>query len=122
MTNSIRQQNDSDFGTFRGRAYKTETYVHVRWAWFSYPAILVLLTVAFLIGVIIENARGELRVWGASNVALLFHGQGLPLGDADAGNDGNAINEISDMTEKAKAVNVRLVKASDVEWRLVEGG
>lgn len=122
MTNSIRQQNDSDFGTFRGRAYQTETYVHVRWAWFSYPAILALLTVAFLVGIMVENARGELRVWGASNVALLFHGQGLSLDDADAGTDGNAINEISEMTEKANAVNVRLVRASDAEWRLVEEG
>ena len=120
MSNSIRQQNDSDFGTFRGRAYQTETYVHVRWAWFSYPAILVLLTVAFLIGIMIENARSEIRVWSASNVALLFHGQGLPLDDGEGPDD--AINEISQMTEKANAVNVRLVRAREEEWRLVEAG
>lgn len=118
MTNSIRQQNDSDFGIFRGHAYKTETYVHVRWAWFCYPAILVLLTAILLIGIIVENARGEIRVWGSSNVALLFHGQGLPL--EDVGN--RPINTISQMTEKAKAVNARLIRASDEEWKLVDIG
>lgn len=118
MTNSIRQQNESDFGTLRGHAYKTETYVHVRWGWFCYPAILVLLTVLLLIGIIVENARGEIRVWGASNVALLFHGRGLPLEDVGH----HSINKISQMTEKAKAVQIQLVKAGEEEWKLVEAG
>ena len=118
MTNGIRQQNDSYFSIFRGRAYKSETYVRVRWAWLSYPAILVLLTVILLIGVIVENAHGEIRVWGASNIALLFHGHDLPLDDIGR----SPINKISQMTRKAKAVKVRLIKASDEEWKLVEAG
>ena len=118
MTKNIRQQNDSDFGPLRGIAYKSQTYVHVRWAWLCYPTILVLLTLFLLTGIIVENAYDELRVWGASNIALLFHGQGLPLEDVSH----VPINTISQMTAKAKAVEVHLIKASNEEWKLVEGG
>ena len=70
-----------------------------------------------LTGLIVENAYDELRVWSASNIALLFHGQGLPLEDESH----HPINTISQMTEKAQAVEVHLIKASNEEWRLVEG-
>ncbi len=118
MAKNIRRQNDSGLSPFSGIAYQGETYVHVRWAWFSYPVAIIVLTIILLAGVIIENAQGQLRVWGASNIALLFHGQGLSLEDV-----GHApINTISQMTTKAKAVDVQLIKASNEEWKLVEAG
>ena len=118
MTKNIERQNNSGLGPFKGIAYRSETYVHVRWAWIAYPLVIVLMTILLLAGVIIENAQGQLRVWGASNIALLFHGQGLHLDDDDHA----PINTISQMTAKAKAVEVHLIKASNEEWKLVEDG
>ena len=118
MTKNIRQQNDSDFGPLKGITYESQTYVHVRWVWLSYPAILVFLTIILLTSIIAENAHGDLRVWGASNIALLFHGQELPLDDV-----GHVpINTISQMTAKAKAFEVHLIKASNEAWKLEEAG
>ena len=118
MSKNIQRQNDSGLDPLSGVAYEGQTYVHVRWAWISYPVLIILLSIVLLSGVIYENSQGELRVWGASNIALLFHGQGLPLDDA-----GHApINTISQMTSKAKAVDVQLIKVSSEEWKLVEAG
>lgn len=49
ITNSIRQQEDSESGPFSGLAFKTETYVRARWAWFAYPATVIVLSLLYLV-------------------------------------------------------------------------
>lgn len=83
MTNNIRQQNDSDSSPFEGVAYQTETYVHVRWAWFTYPATVLALSLLYLLGTVIESRDRNILVWKSSCLALLLHGQGLELSKSD---------------------------------------
>jgi hypothetical protein len=116
MTNNIRQQNDSGSGPFSGLAFKTETYVKVRWAWFSYPATVILLSLLYLIGTIIETTRRDAAIWKSSNLALLFHGKNLVLTKPEH----VMVNELTQMAERVKDVEVELVQTDEEDWKLVQ--
>ena len=116
MTNNIRQQNDSGSSPFEGVAYKTETYVHVRWAWFSYPATVSVLSLLYLLGTIIESRNRDILIWKSSNLALLLHGQGLELSKSDH----MPVNTLSEMSEMAKDIEIELIQTSDEDWKLVQ--
>lgn len=116
MTNNIRQQNDSDSSPFEGVAYQTETYVHVRWAWFAYPATVLALSLLYLFGTIIESRDRNILVWKSSSLALLLHGQGLELSKSAH----MPINSVSEMTEMAKDLEIELIQTSDDGWILAK--
>lgn len=116
MTNNIRQQNDSGSSPFEGVAYKTETYVHVRWAWFAYPATVLAMSLLYLLGTIIESRKRDILIWKSSNLALLLHGQGLELSKGDH----LPVNTLSEMTEMAKDINIELIQTSYEDWKLVQ--
>lgn len=116
MTNNIRQQNDSGSGPFKGQAFKTETYVRVRWAWFSYPAIVILFSLLYLLGTILETTYRDVAIWKSSNMAMLFHGQALGLDDPDY----VPVTTLSEMSELYKDIKVNLVQTDDDGWKLVQ--
>ena len=116
MTNNIRQQNDSGSSPFSGLAFKTETYVKVRWAWFAYPTTVVALSLLYLIGTITETTYRDVLIWKSSNLAMLFHGQSLKLEHADR----VLVGTLSEMSKKAGDVKVELVREMDEEWKLVQ--
>lgn len=116
MSNNIRQQTDNESSPFNGLAFKTETYVHVRWAWFAYPGMLLALLSFYLAGTILETARRDVRVWKSSNLALIFHGQGLELEDSDR----VPVITMSQMIAKAKKIEVELVQTDEEDWKFVQ--
>ena len=116
MSNNIRQQNDSVASPSHGTAWKGETYVHVRWAWLSFPITVAGLALAFLVGTIIETASREILVWKSSNLALLFHGQDLHLTDPPMIH----VNSVSRMAQMAKHVKLHLAQTLDKDWKLVQ--
>ena len=116
MTNNIRQQNDTVATQSHGIAWKSETYVHVRWAWLSFPIAVIALALAFLVGSIIETANRDILVWKSSNLALLFHGQDLKLTDPPTIH----VNKASQMTRMAENVKLHLTRNQDDNWRLVQ--
>lgn len=115
MTNNIRQQKDSGSSPVEGVAYRTETYVHVRWAWFAYPATVLALSLLYLLGTIMESTNRDIPIWKTSNLALLFRGHGLDLNRRDA----VPVNTLSAMTDVAKNIDVELIQTSAKDWRLV---
>ncbi|KAL8707193.1 MAG: hypothetical protein Q9220_007742 [cf. Caloplaca sp. 1 TL-2023] len=115
MTNSIRGQDDHQSNPAYGTAWSSETYVHVRWAWFAFPAGLLLLSAVFLCGVMIETAQREILVWKASNLALLFHGRNLDLSSPGK----RPVTRLSAMTAKARIMKVKLTKTSNL-WNLAQ--
>ena len=116
MTNNIRQQNDSGSMPLSGLAFRTESYVKVRWAWFSYPAALVVLSLAYLLGTIIESTYREASIWKSNILVTLFHGQGLELIDPPR----VAVTTMSEMSKLYKNIKVELV-GTDVEgWKFVQ--
>ena len=116
MSNNIRQQNDSVASPSHGTAWKGETYVHVRWAWLSFPIVVVILALLFLVGTIYETSRRDILVWKSSNLALLFHGQDLELIDPPMIH----VNKASQMTQMAKEVKLHLTQTQDEDWRFVQ--
>ena len=116
MTNNIRQQSDNLTNPAQGTTWVSETYVHVRWKWFTYPAAVAILAIVFLTGSIVETAYREVLVWKASNLALLFHGQGLDLTDPPF----VKVNRLSRMSELAKDVKIELTQTIEEDWRLVQ--
>ncbi|KAG6989739.1 hypothetical protein G7Y79_00065g094500 [Physcia stellaris] len=116
MTNNIRQQNDSVASPWHGTAWKGETYVHVRWAWLSFPVTVAVLALLFLFGSIIETAHRDILVWKSSNLALLFHGQDLELTEPPMIH----VNKASRMAQMAKDVKLHLTQTLDKDWKLVQ--
>ena len=116
MTNNIRQQNDSGSSPFEGVAHQTETYVHVRWAWFVYPATVSVLSLLYLLGTMIESKNRDILVWKSSNLPLLLHGQDLQLSKS-----GHVpINTLSEMNKIATDIEIELIQTSDEDWRLAQ--
>lgn len=116
MTNNIRQQNDSGSSPFSGLAFKSETYVKVRWAWFSYPVVVIVLSLFYMLGTIVETTYRDVSIWKSSDMAMLFHGQGLDLGDPDY----VPVTTLSEMSDLYKDIKVELVRTDDDGWKLVQ--
>ena len=116
MSNNIRQQNDSVASPSHGTAWKDETYVHVRWAWLSFPITVAGLALAFLVGTIIETAHRDILVWKSSTLALLFHGQDLDLTNPPMIH----VNRASRMAQMARHVKLHLAQTLDKDWKLVQ--
>lgn len=57
-----------------GVAYGTETFVEIRWAWFSLPLLLLLLGLFFLVAVILQSRASGVQIWKTSVLAVLMHG------------------------------------------------
>ena len=88
----------------------------VRWAWFAYPAAVVVLSVAYLIGTIVETTGRGVWIWKGSSLAMLVHGRGLWLGEGVGGGEG--VGRVSEMGEGIGGVEVELVETGEGE----EGG
>ena len=116
MSNNIRQQNDTVASPSHGTAWKSETYVHVRWAWLSFPIAVIALALAFLVGSIFETAYRKILVWKSSNLALLFHGQDLKLTNPPMIH----VNKVGQMARMAEKVKLHLTQNQNGDWRLVQ--
>ena len=116
MSNNIREQNDRRFAPVNGTAWENQTYVHVRWAWFSFPACVTFLAVLFLAGSMIQTSQMKILVWKSSNLALLFHGRGLHF--RGIGHD--KVSTVSHIDAVVGDMDVKLVQDNGHEWRLSE--
>lgn len=114
MTNSIRGQDDKVSGPAYGIAWTSETYVHVRWAWFAFPATLILIANCFLLGVVLETSYRDILVWKSNNLALLFHGRSLQL----SSHSRQPVQRLSEMTSSATKIKVKLVESETDGWKL----
>lgn len=103
-----------------GSANKTETCILVQWAWLSFSASLVLLTVVFLSLTVwktrgahgLEAAKG---VWKSSILAVLFSGL-----NERARRDCGAPGKKSEMIQCAEGIKVAL-NPTEHGWRLTRG-
>lgn len=118
MTNNIRGQDDHVSVSAQGIAWTTETFVHVRWAWFAFPATLVLISTSFLLGIILETSYRDILVWKSSNLALLFHGRGLNL----SSHSDRPVKRISAMTSRARDIQAELLETPEGGWKLTQEG
>lgn len=116
MTNNIRGQDDHVSGPAYGIAWKSETYLHVRWAWFAFPATLILISALFLLSTIYETSYRDVLIWKSSNLALLFHGRGLNLSSPDE----RPVDKLSSMNTRAKEIKAELLDSPESGWNLTQ--
>jgi hypothetical protein len=106
MTNKVRQQKmdgvHEDYA--EGYTYLWIMKFHIRWAYMVIPALLVILSVVFLILTIIKSVGHE--KWKSSSLPLLFHG----LKTAPA----HILEDLTDMKDVASTTIVQLEKTADV--------
>lgn len=118
MTNNIREQDDHVSGPAHGIAWTEETYVHVRWGWFAFPATIVLISTCFLLGTILETSYRDILIWKSSNLALLFHGQGLNLSSTSD----QPVSRLSAMGLRARDIKAELLATPEDGWKLIQEG
>lgn len=57
-----------------GTTLSSESFVHVRWGFLTAPLLAVLLTTAFLTGIVYMSWSHDAKLWKTSVLALLFYG------------------------------------------------
>lgn len=60
-----------------GTAWAVQTQLYVHWAWITLPAVLIILTIVFLITTALQSRNRSLEVWKSSTLPLLCSGLGL---------------------------------------------
>ncbi|KAH6650091.1 hypothetical protein F5144DRAFT_588664 [Chaetomium tenue] len=55
-----------------GTVFATESYVHIQWAWLTFLAIQVALSVSFLLGIMIQTAVWNVKILKGSSTAALL--------------------------------------------------
>ncbi|MCJ1475698.1 hypothetical protein MMC13_004361 [Lambiella insularis] len=94
-----------------GTAWKTETYIHVRWWWLALPITAVLMALLFLMATIIENRQMDVW-WKSSVLPLVLHG----LEDKYQGH----LRGLGEMDEAAQKLRVKLNNVPGGKWGLVQ--
>ena len=98
----------------QGVAYKIETCINVKWAWIIVPAILVLLSLVFFVGLVIQ-AENHPRVRDWKSNPLPYLAAGL---DQAARDHFQLTETAGEMDERAEALTVQLQR-TESGWRFV---
>jgi hypothetical protein len=119
LTTYVRENGDkSNSASAPGTIFQNETFIRVRWAWFTLPAALALFTWIFFTYTLVEIARHERHTnWKSSPLALLFHGL-----DKETQERYSRLDDLDEMDEKAKEVKVQLHRDGEHGWELVVVG
>lgn len=101
-----------------GSVLRTDTCVNVQWAWITFPAGLVVLTLVFFIGVLVQTRPKDETThhnYKSSALALLFHGLEQRTVDRGLGKFGRA----SRIAKEAEGIYVQL-QGTQRGWGFVE--
>jgi hypothetical protein len=132
ITVFVRQNgNENHSEPARGEVYYNTVCIQVRWAWIAYPAAVVVLTLLFFAGVVIQAKLDQSRLhkaWAfegtlnkldhdfkSSALTLLFHG--LSKDSLDSMAAVGSTNREKELKKLAKETNVQLVP-TDQGWKL----
>ncbi|GME61821.1 hypothetical protein GTA08_BOTSDO04686 [Neofusicoccum parvum] len=78
ITSQVQMAVDARWGGQRyfveAQAVVAETYVKIRKRWFIVPAVLVLLSVVFLVVTLMASGMNDAPSWKSGTLPLLFHG------------------------------------------------
>lgn len=72
MTNIIRSGPSN--AMLAGEAFSIETYVEIHWGWLSFPFMLLLLSLVFLVATMMKTSKdGDLGAWKTSAMPALIY-------------------------------------------------
>jgi hypothetical protein len=58
----------------QGKSWMIQTQIRVRWAWITFPAVLLVLVSFFFVTTALRSNNRKLGVWKSSNIPLLCSG------------------------------------------------
>ncbi|KAL4997551.1 hypothetical protein BDV10DRAFT_201811 [Aspergillus recurvatus] len=98
-----------------GTSWAVQTQLHTHWAWITLPAILIILTIVFLVITALQSKNRDLEVWKSSTLPLLCSGLGL-----DFQRELRVVGDPTQVEAEAKKLYVRcVIGAEDPDrWRL----
>lgn len=96
-----------------GTSWTVQTVVQVRWAWITLPAVLIILTVVFLVLAALESRTRGVEIWKSSTVPLLCSGL-----DQSLQQELRAVGDPTQIEGLTNGVRARLVKDEGGIWRL----
>ncbi|CAI7581216.1 unnamed protein product [Penicillium manginii] len=99
MTDHIRSSTSAK--QLPGTAFRTETYIHVRWPWIALPATLVLLAVALLMVVSVENRKYSTLLWKSSVLPLL-----MGKVQINSEHEIDTLQTVTDVQEESKKIRI----------------
>lgn len=104
VTNYLRQGGNFYHGKpALGQEWHSLTCIHVQWAWLVFPAVVVFLTLLFLVATVIYTrpTGNRPQIWKASPLPLLYHG-------LEQQPDIVGVERLAEMEHAAKGTLVRL--------------
>ena len=98
-----------------GTSWTVQTQLHVRWVWIILPALLIILTMIFLIVTALQSRHRRLDIWKSSTIPLLCSGLDLNIQQRI-----KAAGDPMQTEMLASRVYVRILKSEDTgdAWRL----
>lgn len=96
-----------------GQSLSHETYICVKWAWITFPAVLVLGGVLLLLLAIVETSKKGVEVWKYSCLPLLFHSVGDESARRVEDMGKRQMVTVEEMEDEAKRMRVRLGREED---------
>lgn len=119
------QGNDTLLGT----EFVLENRVSIQWGWVALPIVLVVLTLAALLGVILQSKGTKMRTWKSSSLPYVFASEKFQLVERKAtlakitkGTNTGLV--VSDTMAEAKQTRVELrneAKHTEMDgWRMVK--
>ncbi|KAH6632989.1 hypothetical protein C7974DRAFT_310154 [Boeremia exigua] len=108
MTNLLRSSASKEM--IEGSAYSKRSFIHIAWAWLTFPFALLLLSLAFLVSTMWETSKDSATgVWKTSAMPTLLYG--LPEDTR-----GRFTQTLSSLKNDAKKVRIKLLPNSG--WRV----
>lgn len=94
---------------YAGQALNTVVFNKVRWAWIAFPTALVLMMVLFLIALMVQTCRRDVRAWKSDSLALLLTG----IDDEVRQRAGGCMDKPDGLVGGLKGVDVNLVREGE---------
>jgi hypothetical protein len=111
MTNVIRSDRTSQEDHF-GQAFSQNKFVSIKWAWFVFPFLLLLLSLVFLVATIRKTSRDAATgMWKTSTMPTLIYS--LPQ---ETQNKLNPSSSWDSAHESSKKLRIRLLP--NMGWRV----
>jgi hypothetical protein len=111
MTNVVRSGPSRTM--LKGDAFSRETFIAISWEWLSFPFMLLVLSLVFLVATMIKTSKdGDMGVWKTSAMPTLIYG--LPQ---DVRKELSS-SRTGDSAYKRGARRVRIKLHPDQGWRV----
>ncbi|KEQ71957.1 hypothetical protein M436DRAFT_73700 [Aureobasidium namibiae CBS 147.97] len=115
MTNALRTQDGMQS---IGIAWQSVTFIQVRWAWLTLPAVLVVAAGVLLRMTVLQSQRNNTVLWKTSLLAFLFCS--TDVWRTDTSGDGDHARSLEAMELASKNMEVRLERDDHGRYRLVQ--